>query len=73
MRYPDSYHKGLPYLDGFVAIYAPKQAVQLDAIRADRAAAEFRGYPLSEIDDEAVRRRTGAPSPDLGDRPLGQR
>ena len=42
--------KGLPYLDGFVGIYAPKQAVQLDAIRADRAATEFRGYPPSAID-----------------------
>jgi peptide/nickel transport system substrate-binding protein len=45
VRNPDYYHKGLPYLDGFVGIYAPKQATQLDAIRADRAAAEFRGYP----------------------------
>ena len=36
VRNPDYYHKGLPYLDGFVGIYAPKQAVQLDAIRADR-------------------------------------
>ncbi len=34
MRNPDYYHKGLPYLDGFVGIYAPKQAVQLDAIRS---------------------------------------
>jgi peptide/nickel transport system substrate-binding protein len=43
------YHKGLPYLDGFTGIYAPKQATQLDAIRADRAAIEFRGYPPSAI------------------------
>ncbi|HEY1260967.1 MAG TPA: ABC transporter substrate-binding protein, partial [Stellaceae bacterium] len=50
VRNPDYYHKGLPYLDGFVGIYAPKQAVQLDAIRADRAATEFRGYPPSAID-----------------------
>src|ERR671938_1075128 len=49
-RNPDYYHKGLPYLDGFVAIYAPKQATQLDAIRSDRAATEFRGYPPSAID-----------------------
>jgi peptide/nickel transport system substrate-binding protein len=49
VRNPDYYHKGLPYLDGFVGIYAPKQAVQLDAIRADRAATEFRGYPPSAI------------------------
>ncbi len=50
VRNPDYYRKGLPYLDGFVGIYAPKQAVQLDAIRADRAATEFRGYPPSAID-----------------------
>jgi peptide/nickel transport system substrate-binding protein len=49
VRNPDYYHKGLPYLDGFVGIFAPKQAVQLDAIRADRAAIEFRGYPPSAI------------------------
>ena len=50
VRNPDYYHKGLPYLDGFVGIFAPKQAVQLDAIRADRAATEFRGYPPAAID-----------------------
>ncbi len=50
VRNPDYYHKGLPYLDGFIGIYAPKQAVQLDAIRADRAATEFRGYPPSAMD-----------------------
>jgi peptide/nickel transport system substrate-binding protein len=49
VRNPDYYHKGLPYLDGFVGIYAPKQAVQIDAIRADRAATEFRGYPPSAM------------------------
>jgi len=50
-RNPNYYHKGLPYLDGFVGIYAPKQATQLDAIRADRAATEFRGYPPSAMDE----------------------
>ena len=49
VRDPNYYHKGLPYLDGFEGIYAPKQAVQLDAIRANRAAIEFRGYPPSAI------------------------
>jgi len=49
-RNPHYYHRGLPYLDGFVGVYAAKQAVQLDAIRADRAATEFRGYPPSAID-----------------------
>jgi peptide/nickel transport system substrate-binding protein len=50
VRNPDYYRKGLPYLDGFVGIYAPKQATQLDAIRADRAATEFRGYPPSAME-----------------------
>jgi peptide/nickel transport system substrate-binding protein len=50
VRNPDYYRKGLPYLDGFVGIYAPQQSVQLDAIRADRAAIEFRGYPPAAID-----------------------
>jgi peptide/nickel transport system substrate-binding protein len=49
-RNPNYYHKGKPYLDGFVGIYAAKQAVQIDAIRADRAAIEFRGYPPSAVD-----------------------
>src|SRR5216683_2598124 len=52
-RNPDYYHKGLPYLDGFTAILAPKQATRLDAIRGDRAAIEFRGFPPS-IRDELV-------------------
>ncbi|HSU05885.1 MAG TPA: ABC transporter substrate-binding protein [Acetobacteraceae bacterium] len=50
VRDPDYYRKGLPYLDGFVAIYAPKQAVRVDAIRADRAQMEFRGLPPSARD-----------------------
>ena len=50
-RNPNYYHKGLPYLDGFVGIYAPKQAVRVDAIRSDRAAMEFRGLPPSARDE----------------------
>lgn len=43
VRNPDYYHPGRPYLDGFQGIYAPKQQTRVDAIRADRAALEFRG------------------------------
>jgi peptide/nickel transport system substrate-binding protein len=50
VRNSDYYHKGLPYLDGFVGIYAPKQATRIDAIRGDRAASEFRGMPPSARD-----------------------
>jgi peptide/nickel transport system substrate-binding protein len=49
-RNPDYYHKGLPYLDGFTAIYAAKQATRVDAIRGDRAAQEFRGMPPAARD-----------------------
>ncbi len=49
-RNPDYHQKGLPYLDGFTAIFAPKQAVAIDAMRADRAGAEFRGMPPSARD-----------------------
>jgi len=48
---PDYYHKGLPYLDGFVGIFADKQVVRVDAIRAGRAAMEFRGLPPAAIND----------------------
>ncbi len=51
VRNPDYYRKGLPYLDGFTGIYAPKQAVRVDAIRSDRAAIEFRGFPPSTRDE----------------------
>jgi peptide/nickel transport system substrate-binding protein len=49
-RNPDYYQKDLPYLDGFTAIFAPKQSVIIDAIRADRASNEFRGLPPSARD-----------------------
>jgi peptide/nickel transport system substrate-binding protein len=53
VRNPDYYYKGLPHLDGFTGIYADKQAVRVDAIRADRAAIEFRGFPPA-VRDELV-------------------
>ncbi|MBV8169136.1 MAG: ABC transporter substrate-binding protein, partial [Alphaproteobacteria bacterium] len=53
VRNPDYYEKGLPYLDGFTALYAPKQSVRVDAIRADRAVGEFRGLPPSARDQLA--------------------
>ena len=50
-KYRDYYHKGRPYLDGFTGIYADKQAVRVKAIRADRAAIEFRSMPPSARDE----------------------
>ncbi len=43
VRNPDYFRQGQPYLDGFHAIFAPKQQTRVDAIRADRASNEFRG------------------------------
>jgi peptide/nickel transport system substrate-binding protein len=51
VRNPDYYQEGLPFLDGFTALYAPKQAVRLSAIRSDRAAIEFRGFPPTVRDE----------------------
>src|SRR6516162_1368466 len=51
VRNPEYYHNGLPHLDGFIGIYAAKQAVRVDAIRSDRAAIEFRGMPPAARDE----------------------
>src|SRR6476646_133981 len=56
-RNPDYYHKGKPYLDGFIGIFADKQVVRVDAIHSGRAAMEFRGLPPSAIND--LRRELG--------------
>jgi peptide/nickel transport system substrate-binding protein len=53
VKNPNYYHEGLPFLDGFTGIYAEKQAVRMDALRADRAGIEFRGFPPS-VRDELV-------------------
>jgi peptide/nickel transport system substrate-binding protein len=50
-RNPDYYDRALPYLDGFTGIYAAKQAVRVEAVRADRAALEFRGMPPAARDE----------------------
>jgi peptide/nickel transport system substrate-binding protein len=52
-RNPDYHHKGLPYLDGFTGIFADKQVTRVEAIRSDRAAIEFRGFPPA-VRDELV-------------------
>jgi peptide/nickel transport system substrate-binding protein len=66
VRNPDYYHEGLPYLDGFVAIFADKQSVRIDAIRGDRAAIEFRGMPPSAR-DQLVRELGGKIAVQTGD------
>jgi peptide/nickel transport system substrate-binding protein len=51
VRNPDYYRRGQPYLDEFIGIYAPKQAVRVDAIRSDRAAIDFRNLPPAARDE----------------------
>jgi peptide/nickel transport system substrate-binding protein len=51
VKNPDYYYEGLPFLDGFAAIYAEKQAVRIDALRADRTSIEFRGFPPTVRDE----------------------
>jgi peptide/nickel transport system substrate-binding protein len=50
-RNPNYYHNGMPYLDGFVGIFADKQVVRVEAIRSGRASMEFRGLPPAAIND----------------------
>jgi len=50
-RNEDYFIEGRPYLDGYKAISAPKMSVRLQAIRGDRAAIEFRGFPPKAVDD----------------------
>ena len=50
-RFDKYHHEGKPYLDSFKAISAPKLAVRVQAIRGNRAAIEFRGFPPKQRDD----------------------
>ncbi|MDH3670827.1 MAG: ABC transporter substrate-binding protein [Gammaproteobacteria bacterium] len=50
-RNPNYHHKGQPYLDGFKALVAKKMSVRIQAIRGNRAAIEFRGFPPKARDD----------------------
>ena len=50
-RNPNYHHKGKPYLDGIKAIFAKKESLRVQAIRGDRAAIEFRGFPPAARDD----------------------
>jgi peptide/nickel transport system substrate-binding protein len=51
VRNPDYHVKGRPYLEGFDAIFAKKESLRVQAIRGDRAAIEFRGFPPQSRDD----------------------
>ena len=51
VRFEDYFRPGLPKLDGFEAIFAPKENVRLQAIRGGRAMIEFRGFSPQGRDD----------------------
>ena len=51
VRNPDYYHKGLPYLDEIIGIFAPKEATRVEALRSDRGAVDFRGFPPAARDE----------------------
>jgi len=62
VRNPDYYHQGKPYLDGFIGIYADKQAVQVDAIRGD-------GVPrLATVGARSTRQRARRQARGAGER-----
>ena len=50
-RFADYHQKGLPYLDAIEGIFAPKEATRIAAMRADKAAVDFRGLPPSARDE----------------------
>jgi peptide/nickel transport system substrate-binding protein len=50
-RFADYHHKGRPYLDAIEGIFAPKEATRVAAIRADKAAIDFRGLPPASRDE----------------------
>ena len=99
VRNPDYYHKGLPYLDGFVgdlrrrsrrpgstrsaptapppnsAACRPSARDELQGRSATRSRCRHSDWNCgssvdAEPQEEAVRRRAGAPRADAGDRPL---
>ena len=52
---PHFYIEGKPYLDGYRANFAPKLSIRMEAIRGNRAAVDFRGFPPKAV-DEMVKR-----------------
>ena len=50
-RNEDYFKPGLPYLDGYEAIFSRKLIVRVQAIRSRRAFIEFRGFPPKDRDN----------------------
>jgi len=51
VRNPDYFMPGLPYLDGFQALFIEKEAPEFAAIRGGRAMVNFRGFPPKAVDE----------------------
>jgi peptide/nickel transport system substrate-binding protein len=51
VRNPDYFMPGLPYLDGFQALFIEKEAPEVAAIRGGRAMVNFRGFPPKAVDE----------------------
>ena len=51
VRNPHYFKTGLPYLDGFEAIFTPKETIELEALRGGRSMAQFRGFPPAARDE----------------------
>src|SRR3546814_11717172 len=51
VRNDNYHHEGQPYLDGFKATFAKSLSLQAQAIRGNRAAAQFRGFPPNVAND----------------------
>ncbi len=45
------FKKGLPYLDGFEAIFTPKENIEIEALRGGRSMIQFRGFPPAARDE----------------------
>jgi ABC-type transport system substrate-binding protein len=50
-RNEDYFQKGLPYLDGYRALFIMDTSARVSAIRAGRVHVEFRGFPPTQRDD----------------------
>jgi peptide/nickel transport system substrate-binding protein len=51
IRNNDYFRKGLPYLDGFRAVFIPNTGTRLAAIRGGRVMTEFRGFSPNHIEE----------------------
>ncbi len=51
VRNPNYFKPGLPYLDGYEAIFTPKENVEVEALRGGRSMIQFRGMPPAARDE----------------------